>query len=165
MPRPEINNYIFYKIVCDDYPEFLYIGSTANINKRKRGHKYCCNNENDKRYNSKLYETIRKYGGWDNWKMIIIDEAKELTLTQSRIKEENLRKEYNANLNSIQAFSKDLDKAKNTVKIYGQKYREINADKIKEYKTEKIVCKCGCNISRQCFSKHIKTKKHLDLIK
>ena len=38
----------------DDKKEF-YIGSSYNFKKRCWGHKSCCNNENKKNYNLKVY--------------------------------------------------------------------------------------------------------------
>jgi chromosome segregation ATPase len=46
-----------------------YIGSTEKFNIRKLGHRYSSNNI---QYNSKLYKTIREYGGWNNWSMKIM---------------------------------------------------------------------------------------------
>ena len=58
MPRPEINDYVFYKIVCSDCPDYIYIGSTGCLNKRKRSHKTGCNNPNHKIYNLKVFNFI-----------------------------------------------------------------------------------------------------------
>jgi hypothetical protein len=57
-------------------------------------------NDNSKKYNRKLYQTIRENGGWDNWRMVIIEECGEISLTQARIKEEEHRVKLNANLNT-----------------------------------------------------------------
>ena len=175
MPKKEINNYIFYKIACDDCPDYIYIGSTVNFIRRKSAHKKCCNDPNHKSYNIKVYQVIREYGGWTNWNMIIIDKAEQLTLTNSRIKEEQLRKEYNGNLNSHQAFTTD-DETRDRQKEYREQnkdkiseqqkgYYEENKEKIKERHKEKITCICGCKISRHNLNTHIKTDKHINLMK
>ena len=44
---------IIYKIICNDDPNFLYVGSTTNYVKRKQQHKSTCSNEKDKNYNLK----------------------------------------------------------------------------------------------------------------
>jgi hypothetical protein len=64
-----------YKFVCKD-PTItsFYIGSTTNFTKRKYSHKKCCNNENSKGYNYLIYQTMRKYGGFENWNMILIED-------------------------------------------------------------------------------------------
>ena len=69
-------NYIIYKIVCDDLPEFIYVGSTSDWIKRKRQHSQHYKNEDSKEYNYKVYRTIRENGGWENWRMIQIHQVK-----------------------------------------------------------------------------------------
>jgi predicted GIY-YIG superfamily endonuclease len=45
---------VIYKIFCKDSNiTDTYIGHTTNFNKRKRGHKKDCYNENDRKYNHK----------------------------------------------------------------------------------------------------------------
>ena len=131
MPKKTITDYVFYKIVCDDCPDYIYIGSTSNFRDRKSGHKRSCNNPNEKNHNIKLYQVIREYGGWTNWNMVVIDKAEQLTLTDSRIKEEQLRKKYNGNLNMCRAFRSDEEK-----KEYFKEFYEQNKDKILEQKKE-----------------------------
>ena len=133
MPRPEINDYVFYKIVNDDLPEYVYIGSTGCFYKRKWLHKCVCNNPNNKNHNLKLYKTIRDNGGWDRWNMKVIDEAKQLTLTEARIKEEMLRKEYNGNLNTVKAYQ-TVEERKEYEKDYLKINKEVILEKHKEYR-------------------------------
>jgi hypothetical protein len=162
MPRKLINDYVFYKFVCNDEAiECCYVGSTANFNDRKRGHYNMCNNPNDKRYNYKIYETIRENGGWENWKMVIIGEEKEISLTQSRILEQKYIDELKTNLNMIRAYRTKEDVAECNKKKYEKKkeiykanarvyynankekqnakkkeYREANKEKMKAYAKE-----------------------------
>ena len=103
-----MSHYTFYKIVCEDCPDYIYIGSTKSYRSRKNQHKIACNS--DKKYHLKIYQKIRENGGWDKWNMIIIDEGDDLTFTQARIKEEELRLKYNGNLNSIKAFRTEEEK-------------------------------------------------------
>ena len=49
-------------------------------------------------------------------------------------------------------------------KEYDKEYREKNKEKIKERKAIKIVCECGCEITKEHKSKHLKTKKHEELL-
>jgi len=194
MPKKTITDYVFYKIVCDDCPDYIYIGSTSNFRDRKSGHKRSCNNPNEKNHNIKLYQVIREYGGWTNWNMVVIDKAEQLTLTDSRIKEEQLRKEYNGNLNMCRAFRSDEEKKadkkilnkeyreknKEIIVEKGKEYNELNRDKIsermKEYREknkeiivekqkEKITCICGCKITKHNLNRHIKNDKHINLMK
>ena len=68
MPRPAINDYVFYKISCiDEDLDLAYVGSTCNLYKRKEGHKCACNNPNHKKYNNPKYQIIRANGGWENF--------------------------------------------------------------------------------------------------
>ena len=61
-----------YKIINNDCPELVYVGSTTNFTKRKQQHKAATVNSNSPKYNRKLYVSIRDNSGWDNWKMIVI---------------------------------------------------------------------------------------------
>ena len=45
-----------------------------------------------------------------------------------------------------------------------KEYKEKNAEKIAQRAAEKIKCECGTIISRGSKSKHLKTKKHKDII-
>lgn len=128
MPRKTINDYVFYKFVCNDENiKCCYVGSTANFSDRKRRHLQNCNNPNSIKYNIKLYETIRTNGGWENWNMVIIGEAKEITLTQSRILEQKYIDELEAKLNMCRAYRSKEDLAEDNKKkqrIHYNKYKE-----------------------------------------
>ena len=124
-------SYYIYKICCDDCPEFNYIGSTKAFRQRKQEHKQCCNNENSKKNNLKLYSIIRANGGWDNWRMVIIEECGEISFTQARIKEEENRVKLNANLNMKKCHLTEEQKQE-----YREEWKEQNKDKIKEKNKE-----------------------------
>jgi len=126
MPRPAINNYTFYKIVnINGDIDLCYVGSTANFKQRNRGHKSACNNENHKTHHSKVYQTIREYGGWCEFKMVEVGYAEQLTSTQARVIEERYRVELKAELNSRKCFITDQEK-----KEKKKEYREVNREKI-----------------------------------
>ena len=64
MPRLSVNysNTVIYKIVCKDLNiKDLYVGSTTDFIRRKSMHKFNCNKN---ACNYKIYEIIRKNGGW-----------------------------------------------------------------------------------------------------
>ena len=65
-----------YKLVCDNpLIKEIYIGSSTNTKQRENKHKSDCNNEkNKKHYNLRVYTFIRANGGWNNWKLVIIEE-------------------------------------------------------------------------------------------
>lgn len=149
MPRKTINDYVFYKFVCNDENiKCCYVGSTANFSDRKRSHFSNCNNPNNKGYNLKVYETIRENGGWENWKMVIIDEAKDISLTQSKILEQKYIDELEEKLNMCRAYrsvediaeyrkimkQKTYNKYKEQILEKQKEYREANKDLIKEQK-------------------------------
>lgn len=145
--------YYIYKICCDDCPDFVYVGSTKAFRQRKAHHKHDCNNENRQSYNQKIYTTIRENGGWDNWRMVIIEDCGEISFTQARIKEEEHRMKLNANLNSQKCYvteeqNKERDNLytkerrngnleyKEYLKEYNKQYREANKEYYKEYDKE-----------------------------
>lgn len=134
MPNNKIQDYIFYKIVCLDNScnELCYVGSTANWKARNYSHKYNCTNENAKQYNSKIYTTIRANGSWQNFKMIQIGTASQLTKREAEQIEEEYRKKEQANMNSIRCYLTDEDKREYNHE-HSKKYREQNHDKILEH--------------------------------
>ncbi len=70
MPRLPINyeKRHVYNIVSNDLNiTECYGGHTTDFKSRRGNHKTRCNNENDKRYNNKLYQFIRNNGGWNNF--------------------------------------------------------------------------------------------------
>ena len=76
MPKTEIDysNTIIYKITCKDVLiNKLYVGHTTNFTQRKYYHKNSCINEQPCNYKCNLYEVIKNNGGWNNWKMEIIE--------------------------------------------------------------------------------------------
>jgi len=138
--------YYIYKIVCNDVSitEF-YVGSTTCIRKRKYCHKCDCNNPNSKSYNVKIYQTIRENGGWDNWRMVIIEEMIDATNIQAHIREEHYRLELGATLNTYccgtglieKEYQKEYRQTnKDTINEYNKIYKETNKEQLKEYNKE-----------------------------
>ena len=77
--------YTIYKLCCDDTDKF-YVGSTQNGKERKRQHR-----NDSKVKQSKVYQTIREFGGWDNWRMIDLEEYTCDTKRQAEKREEEWR--------------------------------------------------------------------------
>ena len=129
MPRLEINyaNTIIYKIVCNDLTiTDCYVGHTTDFTKRKNGHKGCCNNPNNDKHNRKVYEFIRANCGWENWRMIMLEEYKECenklqACQRERYWIENLKASLNCQLPS------------RTQNEYKEDNREILAEYLKQY--------------------------------
>jgi len=127
MPRFAINDYVFYKIINEDLPDYIYIGSTCCFLKRKYSHKNACNNPNHKRNHLKIYQTIIANGGWDKWNMVIISKLDQSTLIGARIHEEELRIKYSGNLNMVKAHTTTEERI-----AYDKEYNQLNKLEIKE---------------------------------
>lgn len=154
--------YTLYKISCLDLNiDFIYIGSTQNFTRRKNEHKNVCRNINSKKYNLKIYETIRANGDWINWEMKPIEKI-TCNKTEACIRENFHMMEYKATLNLRRAPT-GL-----TAKEYEQAFRKVyiinNKDIIYAKKKEIKICICGCEYTLSNYAKHCKTKKHLKLI-
>jgi predicted GIY-YIG superfamily endonuclease len=71
MPKHNINyeNCIIYKISCkDENCKDIYIGQTCDLIRRKYAHKTQSQNKN-----MYLYTVINENGGWENWKMEVVE--------------------------------------------------------------------------------------------
>lgn len=164
--------YTIYKICCDNCDE-IYVGSTRAFTRRKNQHKTCCYNinSNSNSYNYKIYQTIRANGGWNNWRMVPIEELQNVSKRDALIKEEEWRVNLTANLNSRKASRGDI-----TVTEYQEQHRAQNRDTKKEYMKQyrkqnkkminrKIVCECGATILNRGKTAHEQTHKHTRIIK
>lgn len=169
--------YSIYKLVCDDCPDFIYVGSTGCFKQRKWKHKSTCYNENVKGYNYKLYQTMRQYGGFANWRMIELCKVECETKRDAERIEEDYRLKLKGNLNmrccfiaeTRQEYHKEYCKEyrqvnKQQIKEQNKVYYEANKDKIKERESRIVTCECGCEVTSQHLSRHQKTKKHNDLL-
>ena len=136
MPRPAINDYTFYKIVnINNDVDLCYVGSTSNFRLRKISHKQNATNPKSVKYNMRVYQTIREYGGWEEFQMIEIGREEQLTLTQARQKEEEYRVEMKANMNQIKCYRSEeerIQQKRDLAKISGALYRKQNAEIIKK---------------------------------
>tara|TARA_B110001450_G_scaffold252310_3_gene273865 strand:- start:7774 stop:8529 length:756 start_codon:yes stop_codon:yes gene_type:complete len=144
-------SYIIYKICCDEC-DFIYVGSTQNFTRRKQQHKNNTGSNDVTKNRLKLYKTINEYKGWENWRMIRLEECDSSIQTkrQAEQKEEKWRVKLNATLNLQKAFrsneeKKEYNKEKykewnknneDHSKIQRKNYREDNTDKIKHQKAE-----------------------------
>ena len=130
--------YSIYKI-CDLDTGKLYIGSTKQkINQRLNSHKY------------KSKKGISRCSCRDfNWDNVTIEEIELVEI-------EHLQRER-YHINNIECVNKDRPIV--TEEERKEKLRECT-EKIKEEGKEKITCECGCIVTRNCLSRHRKTKKH-----
>jgi hypothetical protein len=110
---------------------YCYIGHTNYFVYRKRQHELPCINTNHSKAHIKLYQVIRENGGWDEWEMIEIEKFNGKTKLEARIREQELIKEHNANLNMLNAYITEEERAA-TKKAITEKYREENKELLKE---------------------------------
>ena len=146
----------------------VYIGSTSNLNTRKRLHKSSCINENDRSYHLKLYEYIRKNDGLDNFEFTILrvcndtDKKERLKLEQSFI--DVYQPTLNTN-SASQTPDEYYEKNKEEILKKQKGYREEHKEEISKRRGEVIECECGKNITRSNISTHRKTKHHQEYLK
>ena len=124
--------YCFYKIVCNEENEFTYVGSTTNFTSRKNQHKNTCFNPSLKGHHLKVYQTIREFGGWDNWTMSPIEQLECPTKLDARIREQHWIDELKPKLNSYNAFGLDI----NNMKEVKNKYIANNSEHLKELRSQ-----------------------------
>ena len=193
MPKVNIDysNTIIYKITCkDNLCKELYVGHTTNFVQRKYAHKQSCKNDKSAIYTCKLYEAIRKHGGWDNWDMEVINFYNCKDHYEARKKENEYINLLNATLNSIQPLPKPKEpvikikkKIDNhcevcNIKVANQQFLEVHNQTKKHNKnmtaiytskkTSKtshlFICeKCDFKCSKKGdYNRHILTPKHLN---
>jgi predicted GIY-YIG superfamily endonuclease len=130
MPKNEMNynNTIIYKIVCNDINvKDLYVGHTTNFKQRKNSHRSECNMNLRKKY-----EIMNKYGGWNNWSMVVIENYPCKNRLEAEAKERYWIETLKANLNSIIPGNKEnitddtylLNQSNNFKLIMGDSYEE-----------------------------------------
>ena len=84
MPRKYVDysrTYIYHLTCKTKDISDAYISYTTNLTQRKYKHK---RETLDNSYRTKLYECIRKNGGWANWKCIILEECSCINETQAK---------------------------------------------------------------------------------
>jgi len=128
-------SYCIYKIVCDDLPDFIYVGSTKAFRQRKREHKSRVNKDNQI-----LYTTIKENGGWDKWRMVCIEECDEIidSKRKAEAKEEEWRMKLNANMNMRRCYI-TKEEAEERDRLHRQKQYQENKQYFQDkYKKENM---------------------------
>jgi len=134
-------NAIIYKLKHnEDYDDLnIYIGSTTNFKNRKYQHKNTCNNENYNSYNLNVYQFIRNNGGWNEWKMIAIEEypcdSKKELETRERYHIDLLRPTLNKYI-PTRTQKEYAENNKEKLAEYSKEWRENNKEKLAEYRKE-----------------------------
>jgi len=129
---------LIYKIYCkDENIKDCYVGSTNNLNKRKRTHKHCCNNINSKNHNLKLYIFIKAKVGFENFDFIILEQFENIMIKQDLLKiEGSYIKNNNSTLNSDisgRTLKQYYIDNKEKINEYNNQYRQDNKKKLLEY--------------------------------
>ena len=137
-------NSVIYTIQHKEIPELLYVGSTSSFFIRSNVHKNNCNNPNSQQYSQKLYEIMRKNGGWTAFEMSIYRKNPCYNKDALLIAEDRVIDELKPLLNKNRAYLTVAQKKQYQVK-YKQKNKEklcryyklwclSNKDKLEEYK-------------------------------
>jgi len=144
----DYSNTIIYKITCKD-PNITdkYVGHTIDFVKRKYAHSNNAQSEKSPNYNLKLYKFIRDNGGWNNWKMEIVNFYNCNNLREAKEKEQEHYVELQATLNSIEPLKSKCD-------IKNEIPNDINISN--------FYCK-DCNVAcckQDDWQRHLSSKKH-----
>ena len=151
----DYSNTIIYKITCKDTAiTDVYVGHTTNFVQRKYAHKLSCINPKSSSYKLKLYEVIRANGGWNNWKMEIINFFDCKDQSEARKKEQEYFISLNATLNSTEPFP--TPKIKAIVPLI----EEVEETDTSSLKFKCTLCKTETN-NKNDFNKHLLTNKHI----
>ncbi len=155
--------FTFYKIVSkDENIKDCYVGKTKNFKNRISKHKNDYYNENRRSYNIKVYQYIRENGGINNFNFIEIEKG-EYNDKDSFIKERYWIEELKATLNRQLPLRTKKEWDEDNIEKQ-KEYNKKNIEKIKEKRKEKIMCECGCEITKYNLITHKKSQKHIDLI-
>jgi hypothetical protein len=95
------DNWVMFYKIChrQDEDKDFYIGSTTNMGVRKYAHKRRCNDEKIRGHNYPVYKYIRENGGWDCFKIQVLEEGIYNDRSLCNQREASLIREYEAKLN------------------------------------------------------------------
>jgi hypothetical protein len=165
---------IIYKLVrFDDLnDDNIYVGYCTNYDERYYNHRRNAINKEDYLHTSnyKVYQFIRENGGWDNWRMKIIEEYPCDNVDQARARERYWKRELNATLNMREPCRTNKEYYQDNKEYILQRnkeWRENNKEYIAEYnkvcdKTKKkerekskLECPlCGLEVTRYKLKRH-----------
>ena len=163
----DYNNALIYKItVTDDY---IYVGSSCDFDGRKINHKAIIYNEDDAKYNLKLYTAIRENDGQFNIEtdMEILHyfpckNKRELAEEEQRVINElnpklNMCKAY-LSFEEKRAYKKRWKKENKELVIASDRRCKLrNKEKIKERYSKRVKCPyCSKEMANGSLSRHKK---------
>lgn len=139
--QDELYNYTFYMIhrkglttidIYDEENGEHYIGSTRHFKSRCSKHMDCCNNINNKDYNTPVYQHLRLNGGFAEWIISVIETHDNITKKNALIHERWLQELYSSQLNKWRPLVTQEEK-KEKQKIWRKNNRDKNNAKAKRY--------------------------------
>ena len=158
-------NYKLYRMIRDNggWEEFRML----------KVEKYPCNDkrEAEKRENEVMKELKSTMN--TNKSYISVEELKEHHKKYREIKKDRITDYVGKNKEKLQIYSKDYYKKKSDRKLkYQKEYNHKNKAHFQEYQEAyrennkvKVLCECGCEVSKCHLKRHQSSKKHIDLIK
>lgn len=157
------NNSVVYQI-RDEQENCLYIGSTKNYHNRMIRHRHNADNLEVNIGSKKIYQKIRELGGFENISCQVIQTFNNVNKQQLLEKE----KEY-INLLKPSCNMRRPCRTQEEINIDRKKWKKRNYEKrghiYNAKKREIIKCNvCNVEITRGCYSRHTRTKKHLDKV-
>jgi len=153
-----------FKILeCEDYKiEILEKYPCNNVKQLKTRERWYI--ENNDCVNKVIPCRTKKEWAQDNKEHVLEHQREYHKANKDKIKQQT-QEYYQSNKDKIKQRVQEYN-TNNIDKIKEQqtKYRTNNKDKIKAHANEKIVCECGCEITRSNFAPHKKTQKHINLM-
>lgn len=136
-----------------------YVGSTLQgFEQRRMEHKSNCHNEDSKEYTHFKYVYIRSNGGWNNFKMTIIERVLVEDKSELLMIEQEWHETLQPNLNTQRAY-RTLEEKKRQKDKADEVYRLKNKSKINEKAGEVINCDhCDKTYTKRNKTTHQKTK-------
>ena len=139
-----------------DFTLKYYVGSCLDVKKRWKDHKGDGSNKNRRGYNNRLYQYIRKNGGFDKFEMEVIYENKP---DYKWFESKYIYATFHYNLNYEIPFRTAEEKKQRKLERDKKKYH-LNSQLINKKKREKISCDlCGSIVCRGDIAKHKKSLK------
>ena len=166
MPRKyaDYSKTYIYQLTCKTPDsKYSYISYTTNLTQRKYKHK---RETLDSSYRSKLYDCIRKNGGWSNWRCVILEDCYCSNELQARERASFYIIKMKPNLNDEKMDEKSKDSVQGVLVVPGVQEipdfkPNILADKVVEAIVNiegKYVCLCKKSYShRSSYYKHTST--------
>ena len=91
MPKIDYSKMVIYKLSCRDLTvKYVHIGYTTHFYKKKHDHKH----QTNAKQNETLYSIINANGGWEKWKMEILEKVSCANKAELEEKVEKWKKLY-----------------------------------------------------------------------